>query len=200
MANKTEELTEKQRRFCEEYVLDLNAKQAAIRAGYSINGAEVQGHRLLSNANVQGYISHLNGKVSKKLEITRERVLQEMAAVAFFDIRKVFTESGQLLNIKDVDDETAAALASIETFEEFEGYGEERRKTGETRKVKAWDKMRALQDLGKHLGLFTDKIEVTGANGGPIQSLDYNKLSKEDRNAMIAILRKQAQNNAGGNS
>ena len=76
-------LTDKQKRFCEEYLIDSNAKQAAIRTGYSKKTADVQGVRLLKNVNVKKYIESRKNKLADNLEITAERTLQEIADIAY---------------------------------------------------------------------------------------------------------------------
>lgn len=147
-------LNPKQTRFCEEYLVDLNATQAAIRAGYSKKTANEQGSRLLANVSIQEYIQQRRKVLQKGLEITQERVLQEYARLAFFDIRKIYTEKNALMDVGSFDDDSAAAVAGIEVFEEFSGYGEAREHIGNTMKVKIHNKTAALEALGKHLGLF----------------------------------------------
>ncbi|QIL41015.1 terminase small subunit [Pedobacter sp. HDW13] len=144
------ELTEKQKRFCEEYLIDLNATQAAIRAGYSIKTANEQGARLLANVSIQSYMSGRQKELQASTNITQQRVLEEYAKIAFVDIREVFETDGGIHNVKQLDDFTAGAISSIESIEEkFQGVT-----IGTVRKVKFHDKIRALDALGKHLGLF----------------------------------------------
>lgn len=113
----TQELTDKQARFCEEYLIDLNATQAAIRAGYSEKTANEQGARLLANVSVQEKIAELKAERSKRTEITQDSVIQELAAVA----------------------------------------------RAEVKGVRAVDKLKALELLGKHLGMFVERYEVNVA-------------------------------------
>ena len=113
----TPELTDKQARFCEEYLIDLNATQAAIRAGYSEKTANEQGARLLANVSVQEKIAELKAERSKRTEITQDSVIQELAAVA----------------------------------------------RAEVKGVRAVDKLKALELLGKHLGMFVERYEVNAA-------------------------------------
>ena len=87
-------------------------------------------------------------------------MIKELAKIAFLDIRKLYTENGQLKNIADIDDETVGAISSLETYEEYEGYGDEREKIGDTKKVKMLDKTKALELIGKHLGMFKEKVEI----------------------------------------
>jgi phage terminase small subunit len=158
-------LTKKQEVFVAEYLTDFNGTRSAIAAGYSEKGAEVTASQLLRNPKVKEQIERKSQKRLDKLDITAEKVLQEIAKLAFFDPRKLFNNDGSAKQIGELDDVTAAALAGVEIFEEFEGRGEERTMTGYTKKFKLADKGQNLERLGKHLKLFTDKIEHTGKNG-----------------------------------
>ena len=148
-------LSEKQKRFCEEYLIDLNGTQAATRAGYSAKTANEQAARLLAKVSVQAYVQSLQKKVSTKLEITRERILNELARIAFSDVRVYFDEEGNLKKFEDINDDQAAAVSSVET-DELVGMNEqgEKARIGVTRKVKMWDKLKALESLAKYDGLF----------------------------------------------
>ena len=110
-------LTPKQERFCEEYLIDLNATQAAIRAGYSEKTAREQAAQNLSKLNIQEKIAELKAERSKRTEITQDSVIQELAAVA----------------------------------------------RAEVKGVRAVDKLKALELLGKHLGMFVERYEVNAA-------------------------------------
>lgn len=148
------ELTDKQQRFCDEYLIDLNATQAAIRAGYSEKTAKEQGYENLTKPHIQEYISERQLAISNKLNINQERVLNEYAKIAFFDIRKLYNDDGSLLPIQDIDSDTAGAISGMESYEEKTQAGEETMVAGVVRKVKIWDKIKALEGLGKHLGIF----------------------------------------------
>lgn len=143
-------LTDKQRRFCEEYVIDLNGTQAAIRAGYSESGARVEGVRLLSNANVKYYVDELQREKLSGTKITANMVIEELGKIAFSDLRELMTPDNALMDIRQLDDKTAGAVASVEVDEmKMDGMV-----IGNTKKVKLWDKLRALDMLGKHFGVF----------------------------------------------
>lgn len=148
-------------RFLKEYLKDHNATQAAIRAGYSKKSAKVTGHRLLTDANVRAEIEKANAAVNEKLDITVERVKLELARLAFYDPRKFFKDDGSIKSISELDDDSAMALAGLDVNELFEGRGEERDLVGYIKKVKLADKLHALEQLGRHLKMFTDKVEVT---------------------------------------
>lgn len=153
-------LNEKQRRFAAEYLIDLNAKQAAIRAGYSPKTAESQGSRLLSNAKVAKAIQAGKEARSARTEITQDRVLQELARLAFFDIRQLYHEDGRLKAPHELDDDTAAAVAQLESIEEYAGRGEDREAIGTTKKAKTFSKDAALALAMRHLGMLNDKLTI----------------------------------------
>ena len=155
-------LNEKQKRFVEEYLVDLNATAAAKRAGYSGKTANEQGARLLANVSIQSLIQEEKAKRSQRVEITQDRVLLEYARLAFFDPRKLFMENGKPKDINELDDDTAAALAGLDVMEEYEGTGENREFIGYTKKYKLANKLGALDSLGKHLGMFESRGQETG--------------------------------------
>lgn len=163
-------------RFCREYLIDTNGAQAAIRAGYSATAAKVTASRILTDDNVQRRIAELRGVLAGKLEITAERVLREAARLAFSDPRKFFNADGSLKPITELDDDTAAALASFESVEKAipGGAGQ----TEQIRKFKVWDKPAALGMLGRHLNLFTEKLEVSGDLAAAIDRARQRRLPK----------------------
>lgn len=161
-------LTPRQQRFVLEYLVDLNATQAAIRAGYSAKTAKQQGARLLTYADIAAEVQTRRERLSARTQVTAERVIQELARLAFVDPRAIFNPDGSMKPVTDWDEDTARALSGCEVTEEFAGRGEERESVGFTKKVKFWDKKGALELLGKHLALFTERVEHSGPGGGPI--------------------------------
>lgn len=155
-------LTAKQRRFGEEYLIDLNATQAAIRAGYSERTAYSIGEENLKKPEIAEFIAERQAERSKRTEITADRVLQEFAKIGFGDLRRIFTESGGLRLPTEMDDETAASVASIEVVVRPSGMvdGDGNREVEHVHKIKAWDKVAALTQMGRHLGMFNDKLEL----------------------------------------
>lgn len=168
--NTQDKLTPKQSMFVAEYLVDLNATRAAISAGYAAKNADTQGARLLVNVKVASAIAVKQGKRLQKLEISADRVLQELAKLAFYDPRKFFNPDGSAKQINELDDDTAMALAGMDVAEMFEGQGYQKHAYGLMKKFKLVDKGQNLERLGKHLKLFTDKTELSGAEGGPIQA------------------------------
>jgi phage terminase small subunit len=155
-------MNQKQKAFATEYVIDYNATQAAIRAGYSEKAAYNQGNRLMKNDEVQAMIGELEEAASERTAITKDMVVKELAKIAFVDPRKLYDEEGRPKDISFLDPDTAAALSSVDIYEEFNYNGDEKELMGYTKKYKWADKLRALEMLGKHLGMFTDKVHVEG--------------------------------------
>jgi len=136
-------LNPKHRRFAEEYVVDFHGTKAAIRAGYSKKSARIQASQLLANPNIMAAVQFLMQKVSAKLELTSERVLQEIARSCFSDVRKLYSRRGRRLKPHELDDDTAAALAGYEL------------KDG-VLKVRFCSKTEALNMAGRYLKLFKE--------------------------------------------
>lgn len=146
-------LTAKQRRFVDEYIKDLNASQAAIRAGYSAISARNISSSLMTKANIQQEIAERMGKRSERTAITADRVLQELARLAFLDVRKAYTPDGALKPIHELDDDTAAAIAGMDIIE----FGGDEQ-SGVVKKIKLSDKKGALELLMRHLGMNTNPV------------------------------------------
>lgn len=149
-------LSAKQERFVEEYLVDLNATQAAIRAGYSKKTAKAIGSENLTKPDIAEEVTRRRALVSAGCVVTRERVLQELARIGMSDIRKLYDEKGKFRKITELDDDTAAAIAGVEFEELFEGAEGERFEIGRITKIKRFDKSKALEMLGRHLGLWKD--------------------------------------------
>ena len=156
-------LTAKQRLFVAEYLTDFNATAAYRRAGYTARGnsAEVNASRLLRNAKVAAVIDEAIEERLKALGVTSYRVLEELSKLGFSDIRnyvKWGSTSVKLIDSEELADEAAPAVAEVsQTPTQY----------GNSIKFKLHDKKGALELLGKHLKLFTDKHEHTGPEGGP---------------------------------
>lgn len=160
------ELTDKQEIFIGEYLKDFNATRAAIAAGYAKSSADVTGSRLLANAKVAAEIDKQKLGRLKRLEISADRVLQELAKLAFYDPRKLFDADGRCKPITELDDNTAAVIAGMKTVQKVTG--EDQDGMVVFTDFKLADKGQNLERLGKHLKLFTDKQEVSGPDGGKI--------------------------------
>ena len=156
-------LTPKQAAFIDEFACDMNATQAAIRAGYSAKTAKEQATRLLSNVHVAAAIKANRAARSIRTEITADRVLQGLAAIAFADPRKLFDANGALKPLDQIDDETRAALV-IEVTQGTDADGN----PTFTRKAKFADKLFALDRLARHLGLLVDKLKLVNDPENPL--------------------------------
>lgn len=181
-------LTAKQACFVNEYLIDLNATQAAIRAGYSPRTADVIGGQLLRKTLVAQAVTAAQQARAARTEVTQDKVLRELARIGFADIRKVVRWGATelrvagadadgavevhhglaLIGADEIDDETAAAISEIS--EGREGL-----------KVKLHDKRAALVDIGRHLGMFKDKVEHSGPDGQPLAAPVLNVIIDGER-------------------
>lgn len=157
-------LTPKQLRFVDEYLIDLNATQAAIRAGYSAKTAAQIGERLLRKVEIQAALSERMKEREQRTEITQDMVVAELAKIAFSDQRKVMTWGLSGVKLRDSESLTEDDAAIVSEVSETITAA------GGSLKLKTHDKVKALELLGKHLGMFKDKVEITGKNGGPVES------------------------------
>ena len=149
-------MTLKQERFLQEYLIYLNATQAAIRAGYSPKTANEQGARLLTKVSIQAAVSKAQAERSRRTGINQDRVLLELAKVAFLNPVDVIDMDGATIKGEANRDDTACiASVKVKTIPTDDGAITER-------EVKTYDKLKALELLGKHLGMFTDKVKVDG--------------------------------------
>jgi phage terminase small subunit len=137
----------KQQRFCQEYLVDLNGTQAAIKAGYSCKTASSQGERLLRNVEVQAEIQRFQQQRSERLEITADDVLLDLAAIAFTpitDLLKIEDGKVTLLDTSQWSDDAHKAVESVRQSKDG-GFS-----------IRMVNKLAALEKLGQHLGLFSD--------------------------------------------
>ena len=153
-------LEDRQQAFCQEYIIDFNATQAAIRAGYSKKTANEQASRLLTNVNIQAEVQRQIEIRSKRTEVTQDRVLLEIARLAFNDPRKAFDDAGNLLPVQQWPDEVAAAISSIKVTEIKSNSEEDTRSY--LNEIKFWDKGKQIELAGRHLAMFTDNVKQSG--------------------------------------
>jgi len=161
-------LTDRQRRFAQEFMVDLNATQAAIRAGYSARTAGEQAPRLLANVRIQAFVAQLRAEQAQRLNIEADVVLRELLYLARSDLGELFDEAGQLRPLAEIPEHARRAIASIEVEELMGGSGPDRGQIGWIRKVRLWNKPQALELLGKHLKLWIERHEHTGKDGAPL--------------------------------
>lgn len=185
-------LTAKQQRFCDEYLIDLNATQAAIRAGYSPKTAEQLAYQLLQKTSVQNQISELQKKREKRTEITQDSVLHELALIAFAkasDYARVVEKDamvevdGNMVPVLDVDGNqvkyrTVEPILTDELTEDQKKAIAVIKKGRDGFEIKPYSKIQALELLGKHLGMFTEKVEVKNTTPNAFEGLTTEELKK----------------------
>ncbi|MFR4998771.1 terminase small subunit [Clostridium cadaveris] len=158
-------LTEKQQRFVEEYLIDLNATQAAIRAGYKPSSARQVGTENMSKPSIRACIDQAIAERSKRTGINQDRVIRELARLAFVNASDVIDMDEASIKCNASEDDTAAiASVKVKTIPTKEGDGVER-------EIRLNDKLKALELLGKHLGMFKDNININ-ANVSSTKKLD----------------------------
>lgn len=153
-------MTPKQERFVAEYLIDLNATQAAIRAGYSAHSAESIGLQLLRKTEVSAAVAAGKGRQLETAELSAARVLEELRRLAFIDQRSFYDAAGNLKPISEWTAEQGAAVAGFEVIKKNATAGDGVIDT--IHKFKVWDKTKALGDLAKHFGLLIERVEVSG--------------------------------------
>ncbi len=152
----SKDLTPRQSRFVEEYLVDLHITKAAIRAGYSARSAYSTGHRLMRNAEIQNAISKARAKLSESTKISAERVLDAYAKIAFGGLSKflnVSDEGAITVDLRDCTPEDLNILSEL-VVEDIDKSPERGSSPARRIRVKMLDRLRALEALSKHLGLF----------------------------------------------
>jgi len=150
-------LNTKQRIFVNEYIVDFNATQAAIRAGYSENGAESKGSQLLSNVKVSAEVDKALAKRQKRVTVTQDDVIRELRMIAFSDMDDYVEWGPDGVTLKPKEERGTGRLIS-EVKETVT-------KGGSRQHLKLHSKTKALEMLGKHLGMYTDRHEVVSEAG-----------------------------------
>jgi phage terminase small subunit len=158
-------LAPKQQRFVEEYLLDMNATQAAVRAGYSRNSANEQGAQLLGKAHVRQAIDAGKVKRSDKLEVDAEWTLQRLVEEANADLANLYTLAGDLKPVDEWPEVWRRGLVEgVEVEALYDGFGKDRKQIGYTKKILLSDRLRRIELIGKHISVlaFKEQIEVGG--------------------------------------
>jgi len=191
MTKPISKLTPRQLRFVDAYLAVPNAAAAAARAGYSRDTAPQQGSRLLSNVNIQNAIAKRHAALAAKQSIRIEDTLRENARIAFRDLRRLFQEDGTMLPVPAWPDDIAAAVASIETRELYEGEGENRKLVGFTHKVKFEDKGAALERFFRYQRLYVDAPPADGDTTHIVQNnFRVDLLDADERQQLRDLLRR----------
>jgi len=150
-------LTKKQKLFVEEYLIDLNATQAAIRAGYSPTSARQIADENMSKPDIKNAIEKALAERSKRTGVNADRIVQELAKIAFINPTDVINmDEATVRGDANRDDTAAISSVKVKTIPTDNGDITER-------EVKTYDKIKALELLGKHIGMFSDRLKVEGA-------------------------------------
>ncbi len=185
-------LTAKQQRFCDEYLIDLNATQAAIRAGYSPKGMNKRVSRMMANEGIQAYIKERQKELEERTEITQDSVLHELALIAFAkasDYARVVEKDamvevdGNMVPVLDEDGNqvkyrTVEPILTDELTEDQKKAIAVIKKGRDGFEIKPYSKIQALELLGKHLGMFTEKVEVKNTTPNAFEGLTTEELKK----------------------
>ena len=171
-------LTAKQIRFVDEYLVDLNATQAAIRAGYSEKTANTIGAQNLAKLSIQAEILRRQKDLQRRTEVTQERVLRELARVAFADAADYVQVETRIINRGDIEVPLELAVhketAELSADQRAAIAGIKQGANGI--EVKLHDKIKALELLGRHIGMFNDKLEVKATVDNPFAGLSTEEL------------------------
>lgn len=164
-------LTPKQALFVKEYLVDLNATQAAIRAGYSEKTAEQQGFQLLKKTSVASTLAEAQAERSKRVEIDADWVLRRLADEADADIADLYADDGSLKPVKEWPLIWRQGLVGGIDVEEIRIEGVT---VGQVKKLKLSDRTKRIELIGKHVGVqaFRDQVQTTGAISINISSED----------------------------
>lgn len=154
-------LNKKQAEFVRQFLIDLNAAQAYIRAGYSPKFASSQAFKLMQKTHVTAAVQKAMDERAAKTGVTAERVLEEISKLAFSDVRKIFDSEGRLIPVTQLPPDMAASVSSVKVVTSRIPKTDPV-EVEYTSEIKFWDKKGSLELLGKHLKLFTDKVEHSG--------------------------------------
>ncbi|HHK9580542.1 TPA: terminase small subunit [Citrobacter braakii] len=173
-------LTDKQELFAREFIVDLNATQAAIRAGYSAKTAQEQSSRLLSNVMVQARIGELKADRNEQVGVDAAYVLRRLTEIDQMDVLDILLANGELKPIKDWPKVWRTTLSGMDVVEMASADS-----SALLKKIKWPDKVKNLELLGKHVTVqaFREQTatEITGANGGPVRYADMSEELLEEK-------------------
>lgn len=161
-------LTPKQQKFCDEYLVDLNATQAAIRAGYSKKTANEIGAQNLAKVSIQEYLTAARQRMQERTEITADMVVKELARIGFHNVKDFVNGGNSVLELKFIDEDKTAAVSAVKNTVKSTYNTATRETTTDTiTEIKFHDKVSALEKLGRHLGIFEKdngqrKLEISG--------------------------------------
>jgi len=161
-------LTPKQQRFVEEYLIDLNATQAAIRAGYSEKTAKSIGQENLTKPDIQKAIEEAQNKRTEQTQIDAAYVLRRLVEIDQMDVLDIMDDKYCLKPIGEWPKIWRQYISNIENMEEFEGFGEDRTQISWLKKIKWPDKTKNLELLGKHVSVSAFKENIKHEHSGSL--------------------------------
>lgn len=166
-------LTAKQRLFVAEYLVDLNATQAAIRAGYSVKRAKDQAWQQMQRPEIEEAIRAAMEKRNKRTQVDADYVLQRLTEIDQMDFIDILEDDMSFRPVRQWPKVWRQYLSGFDLAEMFEGSGKEREMVGILKKIKWPDKVKNLELLGKHVNVnaFREQLGIGSPNGGPIQSV-----------------------------
>lgn len=175
------ELTPKQKCFVAEYLKDLNATQAADRAGYKAKRLDQCGFELLRKPEIAEAIEAEMEKRRERTEIDADYVLKRLVEIDKMDVLDIMTDDMALKPVSQWPNVWRQYLSGFDLAEMFEGRGDEREMVGILKKIKWPDKTKNLELLGRHFGMFKDKVEHSG-------DLAFRGMSDEELEAKLKEL------------
>ncbi|EMH91446.1 terminase small subunit [Klebsiella pneumoniae] len=167
-------LTDKQELFAREYLKDLNATQAAIRAGYSEKTARSQANRLLTNVDIENRIAELKSVRNEAVGIDASYVLKRLIEIDQMDVLDIMTDDMSLKPVSEWPASWRRYLSGFDLAEMFEGRGDDREMVGILKKIKWPDKVKNLELLGKHVDVQAFKESVKTEQTGTLQVVSYS--------------------------
>lgn len=165
------QLSERQKVFVAEFIIDFNPTRAFRDAGYRTKNAQAKAYEVLNNPLVQKEIKYQLKRRQEERKMTSDRVIEELSKVALADIRDIFDDDGNIIHPKKMNETLAAAIASIEMFQKDRKDKSNERGVrngqfmGQVKNIRRWDKMKALELLGRYLGMDKIKYELSGPGG-----------------------------------
>ena len=188
-------LTAKQESACLKYI-ECGNKSEAYRHAYNTENMKPEtinkrAYELFDTGAITGRVEELRSAIQKRTEVTVDAVVKELALLGFanmMDYVRISDDGEPFIDLSDLTREQAAAISETMVEDYVEGRGEDARQVRKVR-LKFHDKKGALTKLGEYLGMFTQKVEHSGPGGGPIPTDDLSKLTNEELEERLRILR-----------
>lgn len=168
-------MVKKQKDFAQEYIKDFNAVQAAIRAGYSTSTAHTYASKLLKRSEIQREISALMQALPQESGVTPAFVVKELARIAGFDPVNILSADGSIKELALWPDGDTRVIASVDVQE----VKERGQVVGIVKKVRVWDKIKALELLGRHLGMWDEATRKGKEDSGAGKVIQSEPLTPE---------------------